>query len=121
MSDTSSFIQGLSGALSEYLGQANTQTMELATDKEKANIQAQKQIEVAKAQYDIDNPSAGSAVSYMSPDMAEKALPGYGNQMVQDYNQRNPNSPLTITQAADFIGKAHEMLQAANPDTSKQD
>lgn len=119
--DTSSLATGLSNAIGGYLGGELTQQTKLAGEKATADIEVNKEKQTAQNQHDIDNPSAGSAVSYLSPDMAEKALPGYGAKMVQDYNQRNPKSPLTLQQGADYISKAHEMFKDQSPDTSKED
>jgi hypothetical protein len=112
-----SFATGLANSLSSYLGsniQANQAIKQRQAESDIAVNQAQR---IAKNQKDLDQSSAtaGTAVSYITPEMAEKALPGYGSQIVQDYNKRNPNSPMTIDQASDSLGKAKAMLDGASP------
>jgi hypothetical protein len=102
--------QGLMSALNGYLG---------TTLSNQQDVEKQKQ--VAQNQHDIDHPPQPDYSLPMDPAMAEKALPGYGGKMVADYNKLHPQTPLTVTQASDYIGKAQTLLNANNPDTTKID
>jgi hypothetical protein len=109
-----SFATGLSNSISSYLGGQISAQNTMAAKQQEANIDENKQVNVAKRTADLTK----GQPAYLQRDLAEKALPGYGGKIVDDYNQQNPNNPLTMDQGMNYIKNAHDLL---NPDTSKVD
>src|ERR1700720_1430204 len=101
--DTTSMATGLAQSLQQYLGGQLQSQKDTQTEAAKAGIEVAKQAAIAKNNQAITNPAGGQQFIPMDPQMAEKALPGYGAKMVQDYNSRNPGQPLTLNQATDYI------------------
>lgn len=108
----------LADSINKYLGGQLQQNQDLQTEAGKAAIEVEKQKQIAQNNQNITNPSSGQQFVPLDPNLAEKALPGYGAKMVQDYNSRNPQNPLSLNQGLDYITKAQQALQAANPNKS---
>lgn len=121
----SSLVTGLSQSINGYLGQQQQAQNQEQIENAKQTSEASRQLTLEQAK-NTDALNKGEALENykvglqdkLTPDMAEKALPGYGAKMVQDYNTSNPNSPLKLKDGLDYLDKAHKML---NPDDSKAD
>ncbi len=105
-----SLVTGLSQGLSGYLGG------QIQQKRQQENMEKQSQLSLQNAQtlkqQELDSEDV------LSPDMAEKALPGFGAQMVQKYNSANPNRPLKLKDGVAYLDSAREAL---TPKTSKAD
>lgn len=112
---------GLTNSLSSYLGTTLQSNVQANIDQRKESMAEEK--ETAKQQAELERQKALESQKVdlegdLTPDLAEKALPGYGAKMVQDYNTSHPGKPLKIKDGMQVLKQASDTL---NPDTSKDE
>lgn len=122
MADITSLATGLAQGLGAYLEggikqkreQENTlyktgletqQKSQLQAEQETLELNKQSQLQTQKNQME----------DLLTPEMADKALPGLG-KLVQDYNSQRPDNPLKLKEGTDYLKTALSAL-----DTSKDD
>lgn len=122
MSATEAFITGLSQSIGSYLGQKNETQQKSNLMNQQAQLDMKKMVTQQAAELEKGKQLEqfkGSLEDVLTPDMAEKAIPGYGAKMVQDYNTQRPNKPLTLKEGIDFLKVAQDKLNPTGP--SKED
>lgn len=112
---------GLADSVSGYLGTEIQNRQDVAKHAQISDIDAQRDEKKQQAEFERQKGLKGyesSLEDVLSPDMAEKVLPGAGAKLVNDYNTQNPQRPLKLKDGIDYLKNAAEAL---NPDTSKED
>lgn len=121
MSEFESLITGLSQGISGYLQQNQQAQQQMRLKQYESQLDINKEVTKQAAELSkgmgLEKYKVGLE-DVLTPDMAEKALPGYGAKMVNDYNSQRPDNPLKLKDGLDFLDKAHKML---NPETTKSE
>lgn len=121
MSDITGLITGLAQGINNYMG------TKIQADQKSAQMNQQNQFDMQKEAYKqgaettrqvaVEQAKRGMD-DVLTPDMAEKVLPGVGGKMITQYNQQNPDKPLKVKDGVDYLKAASDAL---NPDTTKID
>ncbi len=120
----SSAIGGLADGINKYLGVRIEDQRAAANDA----MKSQSQLALKQAESSLDINKGQKIEQYkngledvLTPDMAEKALPGYGAKMVQDYNAQRPDNPLKLKDGIAFIKNAADTLSQKSEKQKKSD
>lgn len=121
--------EGLNKSIQQYLNtsiEVTGKRQEAASNQQDAmnlkqyesTLDTQKQAKLQEAELNKNTATEkykNSLEDQLTPEMAEKALPGYGGKMVNDYNASHPDNPLKLKGGLDYLKMATDAL---NPDTS---
>lgn len=121
-------ITGLANGLNGYLGTAiQTQQKQQneayqsqldlnkgkLLEQQKQDLETQKGIALEKNKNQLED--------VLTPDMAEKALPGYGGKMINDYNKAHPDNPMKLDGGIKYIKAAQDHLTEQADKLKKSD
>lgn len=109
----SSLVTGLANGITKYLDLGNEFKLKNQAEQQKQAGE----LKLKTAESALDTNKAQQIEKYkvgledvLTPDMAEKALPGYGAKMVTDYNTANPQKPLKLKEGVAYLKTAADSL-----------
>lgn len=122
--EIASLLTGLTNGITKYLDIGNQNTLEDAQNQRKS--QQQLQLKTAESALDVNKGEQiekykNNLEDVLTPEMAEKALPGYGAKMVSDYNSARPNNPLKLKEGVSFLKNATDTLDKKSEKQQKSD
>lgn len=125
---TNSLIGGLADGLNKYLGVKQQYDAASAASEQKQTgelknklIEQQNQATLDTTKTNNENKFKNNLEDVLTPGMAEKAMPGYGAQMVNDYNKARPDNPLKLKEGVDFLKNAVDNLSKKDEKQQKSD
>src|SRR5260221_12028741 len=98
-----SLATGLTQSLNSYLGTTLSNQQDVEKQKQIAADKAGQEIQTYKAEKSID--ASQPKENALTPEMAEKVMPGHGASMVQSFIKGNGRPP-TLKEGHDFLTDA---------------
>jgi hypothetical protein len=126
--EMNSLLTGLSNSLNQYLGMSIENKYKQNNENYKSQLETAKDKTVADYKSGLDttkdikvNQAKNNLEDVVTPDMAEKALPGFGADMVTKYNAEHPDNPLHLKEATAYLKLAQDHLKDKADKLQKSD
>lgn len=123
-----SLLGGLADGINKYLGIKQQYDMNASQEQRKQAGELKNKLLEQQNQSTLDTNKAQNVDKYknnledvLTPEMAEKSLPGYGAKMVSDYNAARPNNPLKLKEGVSYLKSAADNLEKKNEKQQKSD